>query len=322
MHRPAHQSTNAPATGLVIHGAARYDFLVWLFTLGGEKRLRERMLRLARLQPGEDVLDVGCGTGSLAILAKRQVGEAGIVHGLDAAPEMIARARAKARRARVDVHFAEAPVQALPLADSTVDVVLSTLMLHHVPRKALPQIAREIKRVLRPTGRFLAVDFTKPTTDGRSFIDRFHRHGFIRLDDIIAELQAAGFGLIHSGPVGAKNLHFVLAAAEPAAGPAAEGAAGAHSLTAQAPAARRARRHRGALVVAAAAAGLLAVVGLHLGAALSLGELVSDLSLAGAGALALLIVAKVGLLGWGAHQFGAGVLNGWLGVRDEHIDDK
>jgi ubiquinone/menaquinone biosynthesis C-methylase UbiE len=79
--------------GLLIHGAARYDWLVWLYTLGRESRLRARMLRHAALQPGETVLDVGCGTGTLALLAKTQVGVTGEVTGIDASAEMIARQR-------------------------------------------------------------------------------------------------------------------------------------------------------------------------------------------------------------------------------------
>jgi len=57
-----------------LHAAARYDFLLWLLTLGRESAFREKMLRFAALQPGDSVLDIGCGTGTLAIAAKRQVG--------------------------------------------------------------------------------------------------------------------------------------------------------------------------------------------------------------------------------------------------------
>jgi ubiquinone/menaquinone biosynthesis C-methylase UbiE len=279
---------------LVIHGAAHYDFLVWLYTLGGERRLRERILRLARLQPGEAVLDIGCGTGTLAILAKRQVGAGGAVTGVDASPEMIARARAKARRAGVDVTLAEGAAQALPLPDSTVDVVLSTLMLHHVPRKARSQVVREIKRVLRPGGRILAVDFAKPPATKRSFIDRLHRHGFTKLDEIIAELEAAGLGIIDSGSVGERNLHFVLAAVEP----------DLFRVDARSVEGYRASQHSMNQVrkpwrlAAAAMAGVLALVALHAGAALPILAFSSDLGsnalwYAVIAALALLVVVKI-----------------------------
>ena len=76
-------------TGLVLHKAALYDLTVWLMTLGQERSFREKILRLARLEQGESVLDVGCGTGSLAIAAKRQVGPAGTVCGIDASPEKV-----------------------------------------------------------------------------------------------------------------------------------------------------------------------------------------------------------------------------------------
>ena len=79
-------------TGRVLHWATGYDVLVWLVTLGRERAFREKMLNLAHLAPGESVLDVGCGTGTLAIAAKRVVGPAGAVYGIDASEQMIARA--------------------------------------------------------------------------------------------------------------------------------------------------------------------------------------------------------------------------------------
>src|SRR5579863_8391260 len=77
-------------SGLVLHKAAIYDLTLWLLSLGREGAFRERVLRLARLSPGEQVLDVGCGTGTLAIAAKRHVGATGSVCGVDASSEMIA----------------------------------------------------------------------------------------------------------------------------------------------------------------------------------------------------------------------------------------
>src|SRR6266542_5764472 len=122
-------NARAGATGRILHAAATYDLLVWLFTLGRERAFREKILRLARLEPGESVLDVGCGTGTLAITAKRLIGPTGAVYGIDASLEMLARAGKKARKAGLEVVFKNGLVQALPFADAQFDAVLSTVML-------------------------------------------------------------------------------------------------------------------------------------------------------------------------------------------------
>ncbi len=114
----------------------------------GGARFRERILELGQVTTGSAVLDVGCGTGTLAVLAKERVGPSGAAaHGVDASPEMIARARRKAGRAGLAVSFEEAVVEDLPLPGQTLDAVLSTLMLHHLPRSAREQGAREMRRV-------------------------------------------------------------------------------------------------------------------------------------------------------------------------------
>jgi SAM-dependent methyltransferase len=96
----------APGThGLVLHWAARYDLLAWLLTHGREREMREAIIRHASLETGNDVLDIGCGTGTLAIAATRHVGTTGVVTGIDASPAMIARANRKAGKAGARATF-------------------------------------------------------------------------------------------------------------------------------------------------------------------------------------------------------------------------
>jgi ubiquinone/menaquinone biosynthesis C-methylase UbiE len=201
--------------GLVLHSEARYyDLLAWLLTLGRERALRERLADLAALRPGERVLDVGCGTGTLAIAVKRHVGPAGTVVGIDASPHMLERAKRKAVKAGAEVRFQTAVVEALPFPDASFDVVFSTLMLHHLPRPVREQCAREIRRVLVPGGRVVAVDFAPPAREQkRGLLARFHRHGHVALRDIAQLLNDAELRVREMGAVGLADLQFVLATA-------------------------------------------------------------------------------------------------------------
>lgn len=208
------QSLTPSTTGLVLHRAAGYDLLVWLATLGREQTFREKVLRLARLQPGESVLDVGCGTGTLAIAAKRRVGPTGTVYGIDASPKMIARAGKKARRSSVEVFFKNEVAEALPFPGSQFDAVLTTVMLHHLPPEARRRCAHEMRRVLKPGGRVLAVDFGEPARRGRGLLAHFHRrHGHVDRRDMTAVLSEAGLSYVEGGAVGIRDLWFVLATA-------------------------------------------------------------------------------------------------------------
>ena len=207
-------ATAVKTTGRVLHWAAGYDLLAWILTHGRPRAFRERLALLARLAPGESVLDVGCGTGSLAIVATRHVGASGKVFGIDASPEMTARATAKAARAGADARFEQAVAEALPFPDGQFDAVLSTLMLHHLPRRVRYQCAYEIRRVLRPGGRVLVVDFAQAQDKG-SFLAHFHRHGHVDPRDIVSLLDEAGLRRIDSGAVGISSLQYVLAV-EPA----------------------------------------------------------------------------------------------------------
>jgi arsenite methyltransferase len=109
------------------------------------------------LKPGETVLDLGSGPGLDALLAAKQVGPAGHVIGVDMTPEMLERARATVARAGVaHVEFREGRLEALPVADASVDAVTSNCVINLVPDKAA--VFREVARVLRPGGRAVIAD--------------------------------------------------------------------------------------------------------------------------------------------------------------------
>jgi ubiquinone/menaquinone biosynthesis C-methylase UbiE len=210
-HRPAPAIHAAGPAGILLHAPRLYDLQVWLATAGREPWLRETILRKARLKTGETVLDIGCGTGTLAIAASRAAGPSGSVSGVDPSPEMIAAARAKERRAGVEVTFEVGAAQALPFPDDRFDLVTSTLMLHHLPRDAQSAALGEARRVLKLCGRLLVVDFATSSKAQGGLLHRLHHHGRVRPEEIARLVESAGLVMVDTGEIGLRDLHYVLA---------------------------------------------------------------------------------------------------------------
>jgi arsenite methyltransferase len=114
---------------------------------------------LGRLHRGEQVADLGCGAGTDSLVAAQMVGPEGRVTGIDMTPEMLAKARrAAAEQGAVNVEFVEGEIEELPLADGSLDVVISNGVIDLVPDK--DRVFAEVARVLRPGGRIQLADVT------------------------------------------------------------------------------------------------------------------------------------------------------------------
>jgi ubiquinone/menaquinone biosynthesis C-methylase UbiE len=137
-----------------------YDPVVGLTSR--ERRFKELLVDQAAPAAGQRVLDLGCGTGTLAIQVKQREPRADVV-GLDADPAMLSQAREKAERAGVELTLTEGFSTALPFEDRSFDLVLSTLFFHHLDPEPKRQSAREIARVLRTGGELHVADWGKPS---------------------------------------------------------------------------------------------------------------------------------------------------------------
>jgi ubiquinone/menaquinone biosynthesis C-methylase UbiE len=198
--------------GRVIHHARWYDLFARVITLGRDKAIREKLIELAAPAPGEKVLDIGCGTGTLAIAIKPRVG-AGEVYGIDASPEMIQVAKEKSAKDGSDIDFRVALIEAIPFPDAAFDLATSSLMLHHLPDDLKAKGFLEIRRVLKPAGRFVATDFAAHSHSplGHLLSIFGHSQGESMVDKLTPMLKDAGFSDVEGLPTHHKNFAFIRA---------------------------------------------------------------------------------------------------------------
>jgi demethylmenaquinone methyltransferase/2-methoxy-6-polyprenyl-1,4-benzoquinol methylase len=136
--------------------ADRYDLITVVLSYGQDRRWKRRLIRIAAPVPSERVLDLACGTGDLTRLAAASGAH---VVGLDLVPRMIALARG---RGGARAAFLAGDMLALPFPDAAFDLVTTGYGLRNVPD--LDRALTEVRRVLRPGGRFVSLDFTRPAS--------------------------------------------------------------------------------------------------------------------------------------------------------------
>jgi SAM-dependent methyltransferase len=164
---------------------------------------------IASLQPGETVLDLGSGGGFDCFLAAKAVGPAGRVIGVDMTPAMVSTARENAAKSKADnVEFRLGEIEHLPVADSSVDVIISNCVINLSPEK--PKVFKEIFRALKPGGRLAVADVvaTAPLPDDVKKDLELHAGcvaGASRIGEVESMLTQAGFTDISVKPIDASR---------------------------------------------------------------------------------------------------------------------
>jgi len=126
---------------------------------GGERRFRDRLVELAGAKPGEDVLELGCGTARFTETLLRT--NPGVrATGLDISPFMLGRAAQNTRG--LDLSFLIADAGRIPLKSQSFDRIVAILALHEMPTPVRRESIEECFRILRPRGEMVAVEFRKP----------------------------------------------------------------------------------------------------------------------------------------------------------------
>ncbi len=213
MHNESNTKSGLETTGATLHKASQYDFHTSLMGLGVNRSNSRMIIEMAKIKPRDKVLDVGCGSGNLTLTAKKYVGTSGSVYGIDAAPEMIEVAKGKASRSQLEAFFDVGLIEKLPFPDATFDVVISRLVIHHLPDDLKQRGFAEVFRVLKPNGRVFLADFAPPTNPILSHIaSAFVGHEMMTRSNVAVippMLIEVGFTDVASGQTRSTFLAFV-----------------------------------------------------------------------------------------------------------------
>jgi len=162
--------------------AAGHDWLLPLYdpfvALLGGNRVRKKLIEQAHLQSGQNILDIGCGTGTLSVSIQKNHPGVHII-GIDPDIKALSRAQKKAQDAGVSIKFDQGFSDQLPYPDASFDRVFSTFMFHHLKQSEKEKTLQEVRRVLKTDGNFFLLDFTRIKNNSE--------------EQILSLLKAAGF---------------------------------------------------------------------------------------------------------------------------------
>lgn len=183
--------------------APSYDSYMRTMTLGRERALRELTVDLAGVKPGDSVLEVGCGTGTLTLAARRRAGPSGKVFGIDIIPRMIELSQRKAAQANLDVTFQSGSIDDIPFPAHQFDVVMCSFMIFHMSEQVRRRGIAEIYRVLKPQGRWLVLDLALPPQPVQRAIAQRLLGGMLQHDlrELLPLMAASGFSDVEIAPV-------------------------------------------------------------------------------------------------------------------------
>jgi ubiquinone/menaquinone biosynthesis C-methylase UbiE len=176
--------------------ALRYNWLTFVFDPFVRWTLREltfkkRIVWQSGIKNGNRVLDLGCGTGTLAILIKKYDGSTDVI-GLDGDAKILRKAKDKINRTGLDIKLDHGMAFELPYPNNSFDKVFSTLFFHHLNRANKQLTMLEIYRILRPGGELHIADFGKPANFPMYLVSLVMRHLEETKDNILGLLPQMG----------------------------------------------------------------------------------------------------------------------------------
>lgn len=201
MHSLIHGPSPPATTHGHMGGPRLYDVFADLFFLGRRRATFQVLIAAAGVHYGQEVLDVGCGTGYFARLLAEAVGPDGRVVGIDPSRAMISYARRRTGRAS-NCQFQVGTAEALEFPTEHFDVVVSSLVMHHLAKDLQVPALQEMRRVLRPGAKLLVAEAETPHHGcGWQMLARIH--GYDRMARMVPQLASlatqAGFGGVRSG---------------------------------------------------------------------------------------------------------------------------